>query len=250
MKIKNILVSQPVPTDRDKCPYAKLGDKYGINVDYIRFIKIEGVQAKEFRLSKIDITTFNSVIFTSKQAVDHFFRIAKEMRIEIAEDMKYFCISESTALYLQKYVQYRKRKIFHGQLSLNDLIDVIKKHRDDKFLLPCADIQKPEIQEILDQHEINYQKAVIYRTLPSDLTDLDISKYDMLVFFTPVGVGSLYVNFPDFVQNETLIAGFGATTAKAVSDAGLTLNIEAPTKANPSMTMAIEEFLKQNNKRK
>lgn len=249
MKIKNILVSQPEPTDAEKSPYTKLAEKYALNIEYLKFFRIEGLSAKEFRLSRIDLLAFNSVIFTSKQAVDHYFRIAKEMRVEIPEDMKYFCISESTAYYLQKYVQFRKRKIFHGQLTFNDLLEIIKKHKDDKFLLPCSEIHTPEIPSILDKNKISYQKAVIYRTLPADLSGLEIEKYDMLVFFSPTGVKSLFENFPNFVQNGTQIAAFGATTHQALAERGLELNIEAPTKTSPSMTMAIEEFLKNNKKK-
>lgn len=248
MKIKNILISQPEPPDAEKSPYTKLSEKYGLNIEYLKFFVIEGLTSKEFRIQKVDFLNFNAVIFTSKQAVDHYFRLAKELRLEIPEGMKYFCISESTAYYLQKYVQFRKRKIFHGQLNFNDLLDVIKKHREDKFLLPCSEIHKPEIPEILLNNNIDFQKAVIYKTAPTDLSNMDMSKYDMLVFFSPTGVKSLFENFPNYVQNDTLIAAFGATTHQAVKDMGLKLSIEVPTKTSPSMTMAIDEFLKNTKK--
>ena len=250
MKIKNILVSQPEPTDAEKSPYTKLAEKYSLTIEYLKFFRIEGLTSKEFRqMNRIDLLNFDSVIFTSKQAVDHYFRIAKELRIEIPEEMKYFCISESTAYYLQKYVQFRKRKIFHGQITFADLLELIKKHKDDKFLLPCSEIHKPDIPDQLEKNKINFQKGIFYRTLPADLSGLDINKYDMLVFFSPTGVKSLFENFPDYVQNGTQIAAFGATTHQAVIDRGLTLNIEAPTKTSPSMTMAIEEFMKNNKKK-
>ncbi len=250
MKVKNILVSQPAPADLAKSPYTKLAEKYKLDVDYHKFIKIEGIPTKDFRQSRINLLDYSAVIFTSRQAVDHYFRIAKDMRVSIPDDMKYFCISESTAFYLQKYVQFRKRKIFHGKLNFNDLIDVIKKHRDEVYLLPCSEIHKPDIPDTLAKNKINYTKAIIYRTLASDLSNLDITSYEMLVFFSPSGVKSLFKNFPDYVQAETQIATFGATTAKVASDMGLTINVQAPTQKSPSMTMAIEEFVKAQKKKK
>jgi uroporphyrinogen-III synthase len=250
LKIKNILVSQPAPADLAKSPYTSLAAKYKLEVDYRKFIKIEGIPTKDFRQSRINLLDYSAVIFTSRQAVDHYFRIAKDMRANIPDDMKYFCISESTAFYLQKYIQFRKRKIFHGKLQFKDLMDVIKKHRDEKYLLPCSEIHKPDIPDMLTQNKINFDKAVIYRTLASDLSKVDINGYDMLVFFSPSGVKSLFKNFPDYQQGETQIATFGATTAKAATDMGLTINIQAPTKKSPSMTMAIEEFIKAQKKKR
>jgi uroporphyrinogen-III synthase len=250
LKIKNILVSQPAPADLAKSPYTKLAEKYKLEVEYHKFIKIEGIPTKEFRRNRINLLDYSAVIFTSRQAVDHYFRIAKDMRVNIPDDMKYFCISESTAFYLQKYVQFRKRKIFHGKLNFNDLMEIIKKHRDEKYLLPCSEIHKPDIPETLEKNKINFTKAVIYRTLASDLSKLDIEKYDMLVFFSPSGVKSLFKNFPDYKQGDTQIATFGATTAKAAQDMGLTINVQAPTKKSPSMTMAIEEFIKAQKKKR
>jgi uroporphyrinogen-III synthase len=176
--------------------------------------------------------------------------MAKELRVEVPQSMKYFCMSESTAFYLQKYVQYRKRKIFHGKQNFHDLLEIIRKHKDEKYLLPCSDIHKASISKMLDESEINYTKGVFYRTLASDLSHLDIKKYNMLIFFSPSGIASLMKNFPEFKQNSTIIGAFGPTTSKAVSEAGLTLNIEAPTKTAPSMTMAIEEFLVKQSKGK
>lgn len=249
MKIKNVLISQPQPADPKKSPYFELAKKHNLKIDYFKFIKIEGITARDFRKDKVYIQDHSAIIFTSRNAIDHFFRIAEEMRVEVPDTMKYFCVSESVAFYLQKYVQYRKRKIFHGQHSFADLMDVIKKHKNETYLLPCSDIHKADIPRQLESNDIKYDKAVLYRTVASDLSDLDLKKYDLMVFFSPSGVASLYKNFPDFEQGKTLIAAFGPTTTKAVEDAGMTLNINAPTKTAPSMSMAIDEYLK-NNKNK
>ncbi|HPE87413.1 MAG: uroporphyrinogen-III synthase [Bacteroidales bacterium] len=248
MKIKNVLISQPQPADPEKSPYFDLAKKHHLKIDYHKFIKIEGISARDFRKDKVYIQEHSAIIFTSRNAVDHFFRVAEEMRVEVPDTMKYFCVSESVAFYLQKYVQYRKRKIFHGQQCFADLIDVIKKHKNEQFLLPCSDIHKEEIPALLEKNNIAYNKAILYRTVASDLSHLDLDTYDLLVFFSPSGVASLLMNFPDFRQGDTQIAAFGPTTAKAVADAGLTLNINAPTKTAPSMSMAIDEFLKTNKK--
>lgn len=250
MKIKNILVSQPEPVDLEKSPYGELAKNHNLTIDFNKFIKIEGVSSKEFRQTRIHLLDFTAIIFTSRNAVDHFFRLAKDLRAEVPDSMKYFCISESTAFYLQKYVQYRKRKIFHGKQSFEQLMELIKKHKDEKYLLPCSDIHKASMTNMLDENNIDYQKAVFYKTLASDLSHLDIKNYDMLIFFSPSGVKSLIKNFPTFTQNSTLIAAFGPTTAKAVDEAGLKLNISAPTKTAPSMTMAIEQYIQKMNKKK
>jgi uroporphyrinogen-III synthase len=250
VKIKNILVSQPEPADLEKSPYGELAKNFNLNIDFNKFIKIEGVCSKEFRQHRIQLLDFTAIIFTSRNAVDHFFRLAKDLRTEIPDTMKYFCISESTAFYLQKYVQYRKRKIFHGKQSFEQLLELIKKHKDEKYLLPCSDIHKASMTRLLDENNVDYQKAVFYKTLASDLSHLTIKEYDMLIFFSPSGVKSLIKNFPEFKQNSTLIAAFGPTTAKAIDDAGLELNISAPTKTAPSMTMAIEQYIQKVNKRK
>ncbi len=246
MKVKNILVSQPQPLDFEKSPYAEIAQKHKVNIEFRKFITIEGVTASDFRKDKVYIQNYTAVIFTSRNAVDHFFRIAKDMRVEIADTMKYFCISEATAFYLQKYVQFRKRKIFSGKQNFADLMEVIKKHKEEKFLLPCSDIHKLSIIKELDHSKIKFTKAVIYKTLASDLSDLNINSYDLLVLFSPAGVKALFKNFPEFKQNSTLIGAFGPTTIKAVKDAGMKADIIAPTKTAPSMTMAIEEHLKNN----
>lgn len=250
LKIKRILVSQPQPTDLEKSPYADVIKKYKVEVDFRKFIKIEGVSASDFRKDKVYIQDFTAVIFTSRNAVDHFFRIAKEMRVEIPDSMKYFCISEATAFYLQKYVQFRKRKIFQGQQKFEDLVELIKKHKQEKFLLPCSDIHKLSLVESLDENKINYSKAIIYKTLASDLSDLDIKNYDLIIFFSPAGVKSLFKNFSDFKQNSTLIGAFGPSTHEAVKDSGLKVDIEAPTKTALSMTVAIEQHIEMEMKKK
>jgi uroporphyrinogen-III synthase len=206
---------------------------------------VEGVPARDFRKDKVNILDHTAVIFTSRNSVDHFFRMCKEMRVEVPESMKYFSISESTSFYLQKYVQYRKRKIFHGKQDFKDLLEIIKKHREEKYLLPCSDIHKQAMTRMMDDNKIEYSKAVIYRTIASDLSDLEIAKFDMLIFFSPSGVTSLIKNFPEFEQGDTKIAVFGPTTAKAVKDAGLKLDLNAPTKTAPSMTMALDQFLEK-----
>lgn len=250
VKVKNILVSQPQPADLERSPYGDLSQKFSLNIDFHKFIKVEGITSKEFRQSRINLLDYTAVIFTSRNAVDHYFRMAGELRVEIPQTMKYFCISEATAFYLQKYVQYRKRKIFHGRQNFTELAEIIKKHKEEKYLLPCSDIHKASLSELLEEEGIDFTKAIFYKTLASDLSHLDIKKYDMLVFFSPAGVESLFKNFPEFKQNSTVIGAFGPTTTKAIKDAGLTLDIEAPTKTAPSMTMAIEEFLKNSGKSK
>jgi uroporphyrinogen-III synthase len=247
LKIKSILVSQPEP-ETAKSPYYELAEKNGLKIDFRPFIQVEGITAKEFRQTRIHILEHSAVIFTSRTAIDHFFRISQEMRLTVPDAMKYFCISEATAFYLQKYIVYRKRKIFYADGRFSDLTSVMKKHRDEKFLVPLSDIHNQEIPELLEQEGYTYTKAVLYKTVSSDLSDLKDIKYDILVFFSPSGIKSLFQNFPDFSQNTTLIACFGPSTAKAVREAGLRLDIEAPTSQAPSMTMALEQYIKKNNK--
>ncbi len=247
MKIKRILVSQPKP-DSVKSPYFDLASKTNVQVDFRPFIQVEGVSAKEFRQTRIQILDHSAVIFTSRTAIDHFFRICQDMRVAVPDTMKYFCISEATAFYLQKYIVYRKRKIFYGDGSFEDLMEVMKKHKDEIFLVPLSHIHKPEIPQLLEKFNYKYTKAILYRTVSSDLSDLKDVNYDVLVFFSPSGIKSLMQNFPEFEQNEIKIASFGPTTAKAVKEAGLRLDIEAPTSVAPSMTMALEQFIKKHNK--
>jgi len=247
LKVKSILVSQPEPQTA-KSPYFELAEKNGLKIDFRPFIQVEGVSAKEFRQTRIQILDHSAVIFTSRTAIDHYFRICQELRITVPDAMKYFCISEATAFYLQKYIVYRKRKIFYANGRFTDLVNVMKKHISERFLVPLSDIHKQEIPNLLDKGGYNYTKAILYRTVSADLSDLADIKYDILVFFSPSGIKSLYQNFPDFEQNSTRIACFGPATAKAVRDAGLRLDIEAPTAQAPSMTMALEQYIKKNNK--
>jgi len=249
MKIKSILVSQPQPADIEKSPYGELARKYNLTIDFEKFIKVEGVSAREFRQDRISLVDYSAVILTSRNSVDHFFRIAKDMRYEVPETLKYFCISESTAFYLQKYVQYRKRKIFHGKQTFADLMELIKKHKDEKFLLPCSDIAKESMIEMLDEAKTNYSKAVLYRTVASNLSGLKLDNYDMLIFFSPAGIKSLTKNFPKFKQGNKIFAAFGPSTAQAAKEAGFELQVNAPTKTSPSMTMAIEEYIENEAKK-
>ncbi|MCH2234815.1 MAG: uroporphyrinogen-III synthase [Crocinitomicaceae bacterium] len=243
MSVKTILVSQPKP-EGDKSPYFDLAKKYKLKIDFRRFINVEGVTTREFREQKIDLSMYSAVILTSKTAIDHFFRIAEETRFKVPDAMKYFCVSEAVAYYLQKYVVYRKRKIFYGKQRIADMIDVLKKHKDERMLLPCSDILRASIPNTLDEAGINYSKAVLYRTVASDLSDLEDVKYDCLVFYSPSGIESLLKNFPDFKQNETKIAAFGPTTANAVKNNNLRLDIHAPQPNAPSMSMALENYIK------
>lgn len=245
-QVKSILVSQPKPKD-DKSPYFKLAEKYGIKVDFRPFIQVDPVDVKEFRKQKINFLDFTAVIFTSRNAVDHYFSMCKEVKVEVPADMKYFCISEQTANYLQKYITIRKRKIFTGQRTPADLIEVLKKHSSEKFLFPCSNIRKDDIPIFLKDNNFTFSEVILYKTVASDLSDLADIKYDVIAFFSPSGINSLFVNFPDFEQNNTRIAAFGPTTAKAVKDAGLVLDIEAPLPNAPSMTGALELYIKKAN---
>ena len=248
MKVKSILVSQPEPQTA-KSPYFELAEKNGLKIDFRPFIQVEGVPAKEFRQTRIQILEHSAVIFTSRTAIDHYFRIAQELRLTVPDTMKYFCISEATAFYLQKYIVYRKRKIFFGKGKFQELMEVLEKHKDEKFLVPLSEQHKPEIPELLMQHKLKYQIALLYRTVSSDLSDLKMINYDVLVFFSPSGIRSLLKNFPEFQQNETLIASFGNSTAKAVKEAGLRLDLQAPMPEAPSMTMALDYLIKEHNKK-
>ncbi|EMR03787.1 uroporphyrinogen-III synthase [Cesiribacter andamanensis] len=246
-EVRSILVSQPKPSD-SKSPYYQLAEKYKLKVDFRPFIQIEPADIKDFRKQKIDILAHTAVIFTSRNAVDHFFRLAQESKVEIPADMKYFCISEQTANYLQKYIVVRKRKVFTGYRTANDLIEILKKHKNEKYIFPCSDIRKEDIPQFMEENGFTYSEAIIYRTVASDLSDLADVNYDIIAFFSPSGINSLFVNFPDFEQKETRIAAFGPTTAKAVLDAGLRLDIEAPHPNAPSMTGALELYIKKANK--
>jgi uroporphyrinogen-III synthase len=249
LAIKTILVSQPKP-EGDKSPYYDLADKYKLKIDFRPFIRVEGVSAQEFRTQRVNIPEHTAIILTSKAAIDHFFRMAEETRFTVPDTMKYFCISEAVAYYLQKYVSFRKRKIFFGKQTIEDLVEVMKKHKKEKFLLPCTDILRDKIPETLEQHNIPFTKAMLYRTVASDLSDLEDVYYDVLVFFSPGGIESLFKNFPDFKQNNTAIAAFGPTTANAVLKNNLRLDVHAPMPNAPSMTAALELFVKEQLKKK
>jgi uroporphyrinogen-III synthase len=248
MKIKTILVSQPEPKIENS-PYFDLEAKQKVKIDFRSFIHVEGVTAKEIRLQKVDFSIYSAVILTSRNAVDHFFRIAKEMRFKVPDSMKYFCQSEPVALYLQNYVIYRKRKIYVGKRNFVDLVPLIKKYKNEKFLLPSSDKIKPLIPNTLEEIGVQFKQAVFYKTVISDLSDLANVYYDILVFFSPSGIDSLFHNFPNFKQNDTRIAVFGNTTVKAVENKGLRVDIAAPTTEMPSMTMALNKYIQETNKK-
>jgi uroporphyrinogen-III synthase len=246
-KIKSILVTQAAPTDA-KSPYFEIEKKYNVKVDFRSFIEVKGIAFKEFRKQKINILEHTAIIFTSRNAIDHFFRICKEAKIETPSDMKYFCITEQTANYLQKYIVIRKRKVFTGTKTALDLLEVIKKHKTENFLFPCSNKRQKDLPDYMGTNDFKITEAVMYETVSSDLSDLENVFYDVLAFYSPSGITSLLENFPDFKQNNTRIAAFGPTTAQAVRDAQSILDIQAPMPNAPSMTGAIEQYIKQANK--
>ncbi len=248
MKVKTILVSQPAPKTENS-PYLELSEKQKVKIDFVPFIHVEGVSAKDVRTQKIDLNNYTAIILNSRNAVDHYFRIAEEMRYTVPDSMKYFCQSEAVAFYLQKYVVYRKRKIYIGKRTFPELTKVIKKHKDEKFLLPSSDKLKEIVPDSLNEIEVNWERAIFYKTVMSDLSNLQNVFYDILVFFSPSGIDSLFKNFPDFKQNNTCIAVFGNSTVKAATDAGLKCSIQAPTPETPSMTMALEKYIIAENKK-
>ena len=243
MKVNRIIVSQPAPGETDRSPYADLADKYHLQIVFRPFIRVEGVPAKEFRQYRVEILGHGAVFLTSKTAVDHYFRICEEMRVNVPDSMKYFCISESIANYLQKYIIYRKRKIFFGA-KIDELLETMQKHKDEKIFLPLSDPHKPEIPKLLDKKKYNYTKVVLYRITSSDLSDVQINGDDILAFYSPTEIKSLFQNFPDFEQGTTRIACFGPATAKAARAAKLRIDIQAPRTQIPSLTMAIDQHLK------
>lgn len=250
MKIKKILVSQPQPPGA-KSPYFDISEKYNVKIDFRPFIKIEPVIAKDFRTQKINILDYTAIIFNARHGIDHFFRLCEEMRITIPETMKYFCITEAIAVYLQHYIHYRKRKVFYGATGkINDLVTIMNKHASEKYLLITSDHPNEETVEMLAKSKITYEKAIMYRTVSNDFKSEEEFNYDMLLFFSPSGIESLTKNFPNFDQGEIQIGCFGAPTAAAIREAGLRLDLEAPTPGNPSMTMALDNFLKEASKKK
>ncbi|MAP80200.1 MAG: uroporphyrinogen-III synthase [Aequorivita sp.] len=249
MKVKTILVSQPEPKVENS-PYFDLIDRQKVKIDFRPFIHVEGVSGKDVRAQKVDLSKYTAVILTSRNSVDHYFRIADELRFKVPDTMKYFCLSEAVAYYLQKYVVYRKRKIYVGKRTFAELAPIIKKYKNEKFLLPSSDKLKPEVPKILNELKVEWKEATFYRTVISDLSDLRNVYYDILVFFSPSGIESLFENFPDFTQNDTRIAVFGNTTVKAATEQGLRVDIQAPTPETPSMTMALEKYIKEVNSKK
>ena len=243
--IKKILVSQPKPTS-EKSPYFDIAEKFDVELVFRPFIKVEGITSKEFRAQKISILDYTAVVFTSRHAIDHFFTMAKELRINIPEDMKYFCVTETIALYIQKYVQYRKRKIFFGETGkIEDLIPSMVKHKTEKYLVPMSDVHNNSLSMLLDSKKLNHKECVMYKTVSNDFTEEEVKNfdYDMLIFFSPSGIEALTKNFPDFNQGNIAIATFGPATAKAAKEAGLRLDIEAPSEKYPSMTGALQHYL-------
>lgn len=246
MKIKSILVSQPAPNESS--PYLEIAKKEKIKIDFRPFINVEGVDAKELRTQKIDLTQYTGVIFTSKNAVDHYFRLAEEMRFAVPDSMRYICQSEAIANYLQKHIVYRKRKISFGEKTFADLLPILKKHHTEKYLLPSSDVMNDDITRTMNASDVEWTRAIMYRTVCSDLTDIEIENYDMLVFFSPQGIKSLAINFPNYKQEDRKIAVFGPTTQTVALENNLRVDVMAPTKETPSMTMAIEKYIRTINK--
>ncbi len=242
-KIKKILISQPEPADIDKSPYKSLINDFNVKLTFYKFFSVEGIGVSEFRKSRIHIHEHTAIILNSKNSVDHFFRMAKELREVIPESMKYFCTSEAIALYLQNYIQYRKRKIFFGKQFFADLIDVMSKHREENYLFPCSDEKQTEYTKLLDKAKFKYTKAPMYRSVPRDLSHISLDDYDMLALFSPIGVRSLIQNFPNVAESNIIIAAFGLSTHAALKEAGIPLTVKAPTPSAPSMAMAIENYI-------
>jgi uroporphyrinogen-III synthase len=249
LKVKTILVSQPEPKVENS-PYHEIQQKHKVKIDFRPFIHVEGVSAKDIRAQKIDLSHYNAIILTSKNSVDHFFRVAEEMRYKVPEDLRYFCQSEAVAYYLQKYVVYRKRKIYVGQKDFADMTSLFKKYKDEKYLLPASDQLNADVPQTLNSLKLDWTQGVFYKTVMSDLSDLADVYYDILAFFSPTGIKSLFKNFPDFQQNNTRIAVFGSTTQKEALENGLRVDIMAPSPEAPSMTMALEKYLAEVNKAK
>lgn len=246
--IKKILVSQPQPTTPTS-PYYTLAQRYNVEIVFRPFIKVEGLSAKDFRAQHINILDYTAVVFTSRHAIDHFFRLAKEMRITIPEDMKYFCITEKIAHYIQTYVQYRKRKVFVGTTGkINDLLPAMVKHKTERYLTPQSDVHNDEISKMMESKNLQHKECVMYRTVSNDFTPDEAFDYDTLVFFSPSGIASLKKNFPDFEQKDIVIATLGAQTAQAARNAGLRVDVEAPTVKFKSVVDALEDYIKKNNK--
>lgn len=245
MKIKSILISQPQPTDSS--PYSELAKKEKINVDFRPFIYVQGADAKDLRTQKIDLSQYTGIIFTSRNAIDHYFRLAEEMRFSVPDSMRYICQSEAIANYLQKHIVYRKRKISFGEKLPADMLPLLKKFPSEKYLLPSSDVLNAGITKVLDTAGVDWTRAIMYRTVSSDLSDLNLSDYDLLVFFSPQGIKSMVENFKDYKKGKFKVAVFGASTKAEAEKAGLSIDIMAPTPENPSMAMAIENYIRNEN---
>lgn len=245
-KVSSILISQIRPTD-EKSPYFSLAERYNLKIEFRPFIQVDALDYKEFKKQKINVLEHTAIIFTSRNSIDNFFKICSEAKLEMPADMKYFCVSEQTSNYLQKYIVIRKRKVFTGERTAKDLEEIIKKHKEENYLFPCSNIRKEELPDFMIKNGFKFTEAIIYKTVASDLSDIDPNKFDIISFFSPSGVSSLFSNYPDFQQKKTRIATFGPTTAKAVRDSGLIVDIEAPLPNAPSMTGAIELFIKKVN---
>ena len=247
MKVKSILITQPASTD-GRSPYDDLKEKFKVNVVFRPFVKVEGVTAKEFRRERVTLTDHTAIIFTSRVGVDHFFRLLNEMRLEVPQNMKYFCVSESVGLYLQKFIDYRKRKVFYPKVRERELFDILQRHKTEHYLFPRSNVPHNELLDFMKKANLKFKEVTIYRTTPEDLSDLRDVKFDIIAFFSPAAVQALFENFPDFQQNDTRISAFGSSTAQSLINSGLKVNIEAPTPEFPSLKMALEEYIKKANK--
>jgi len=247
MKIKSVLVSQPAP-NLASSPYVDIADREKIKIDFVPFIHIEGVDAKEIRLQKIDLSNYTGVVFTSRNAIDHYFHLAKEMRFEVPDSMRYICISEAIANYLQKHIIYRKRKISFGGKIAKDILPLLKKYNNEKYLLPSSDVFADDVQKVLNESGVEWKRAIMYRTVCSDIKNINLSDYDLVIFFSPQGIRSLFENFPNFKQGNMKIGVFGSTTKQFAKENNLNIDLIAPTKESPSMATALEQFLEKNNR--
>ena len=246
--VRKILVSQPRPSS-DKSPYFELEKDYGVELVFRPFIKVEGLSSKDFRQQKISILNYTAVVFTSRHAIDNYFKLANDMRLEIPETMKYFCVTETIALYIQKYVQYRKRKVFFGKTGkIDDLLPTMVKHKAEKYLIPLSDVHDDTVAKLLDAKKLNHTDCVMYRTVSNDFTEEEVKTfdYDMCIFFSPSGINAFNTTFGDSMNDKVVVGTFGPATAKAAHDAGLKVALEAPTQKHPSMTSALKDFLENN----
>jgi uroporphyrinogen-III synthase len=244
-KVRTILITQPQPAEGEKSPYTEISKRYKVNITFQPFFEIHGITAKEFRRYRIHLHEFTSVVFTSRNGIDNFFRLLTELKTQMSSETKYFCTTESIALYLQRYIQYRKRKVFYGDGTTKDLLTIMNKHIEgEKYLLPCSETSNPEIVNNFKKYKFDYTESVFFRTVPSHIKELKVETFDMMVFFSPSAIEALIKNFPKFKQGNTRIGAFGSTTCLAVKDAKMKVHIEAPKPGVPSMAAAVEEYLK------